>query len=124
MNTLDVDLIRIPISPKDPMPQVLDPFVLVCPTYADNDGNGAVPKQVIKFLNDLANRSNMVGVIAGGNKNFGQYYGHAGTVISKKCNVPLLYRFELRGTPKDTRLVKEGLEKLWIKQQCKNRVAA
>ena len=124
VNTLDTDSIRIPLSPKEPMIKVCEPFVLITPTYAADDGSGAVPKQVIKFLNDPANRSNMKGVIAGGNTNFGRFYGHAGRVIADKCNVPLLYRFELRGTPKDTRIVQEGLKKLWTQQQCEDRAIA
>lgn len=121
---LNVDTVRIPISPKDPMPQIAGPYVLVCPTYAGDDGSGAVPKQVIHFLNNPENRKKMIGVIAGGNTNFGQYYGHAGTVISNKCNVPLLYRFELRGTPGDVLRVQEGLKKLWIQQRSKDRAIA
>jgi len=104
---------RIPTSPKNEMVRATEPFILVTPTYADNDGNGAVPKQVIKFLNDEKNRDLMMGVIAGGNTNFGKYYGYAGTVISKKCNVPLLYKFELTGTLQDIKNVREGVAKLW-----------
>lgn len=106
------------------MPSVHKPFVLICPTYADNEGRGAVPKQVIRFLNNPQNRTFLMGVIAGGNTNFGEYYGYAGDVISKKCQVPLLYRFELRGTPKDVRCVQEGIEKLWIQQQNSHKQAS
>jgi len=53
------------------------------------------------------------GVIAGGNRNFGWTYGLAGTVIAGKCNVPCLYRFELRGTDEDITRVSQGLEKFW-----------
>lgn len=104
---------RIPLSPKDPDIQAKRPYILVLPTYADADGNGAVPKQVIKFLNDPDNRKLMVGVIAGGNTNFGKYYGYAGNVISKKCNVPLLYKFELTGTDQDIINVQRGVSRLW-----------
>ena len=110
---LGLPITRIPISPKDEMPEVQEPYVLVCPTYAGDDGRGAVLKQVIHFLNNEHNRSLIRGVIAGGNRNFGKYYAYAGNVISKKCKVPYLYRFELRGTPEDVINVKEGLEKLW-----------
>lgn len=110
---LDMPSTRIPLSPKDKMVTADQPYILVTPTYADNDGKGAVPKQVIKFLNNEKNRELMVGVIAGGNTNFGKFYGHAGTVISKKCNVPLLYKFELTGTLKDIENIKKGTTKLW-----------
>ena len=110
---LDLPNMRIPTSPKDDMVNANQPFILVTPTYSDDQGNGAVPKQVIKFLNNENNRNLMMGVIAGGNTNFGKFYGHAGTVISKKCNVPLLYKFELTGTLRDIKNIQEGVVKLW-----------
>src|SRR5699024_11800880 len=50
------------------------PFVLITPTYGGGNGHGAVPKQVIKFLNDERNRKHIRGVIGAGNTNFGQAY--------------------------------------------------
>ncbi len=114
---LELDAFRIPTSPKDPHLEMTRPFVLICPTYAADDGSGAVPKQVIRFLNDPHNRAHLQGVIGSGNTNFGEYYAYAGDVISRKCNVPMLYRFELRGTPTDVRRVQEELGKLWTQQK-------
>ncbi|MCR2828464.1 class Ib ribonucleoside-diphosphate reductase assembly flavoprotein NrdI, partial [Microbacterium sp. zg.Y909] len=37
----------------------------------------------------------------------------AGDIISRKCNVPHLYRLELFGTPEDVDRVSEGLEQWW-----------
>ena len=34
--------LRIPVSPKELTPDPRDPFVLICPTYADGEGRGAV----------------------------------------------------------------------------------
>lgn len=90
------------------------PFVLVVPTYAGPDGRGAVPKQVIRFLNDADNRANLRGVIAAGNSNFGETFGLAGNIIAAKCGVPFLYRFELLGTDEDVANVRHGLERFWI----------
>ncbi|KFI28628.1 class Ib ribonucleoside-diphosphate reductase assembly flavoprotein NrdI [Haematobacter massiliensis] len=92
------------------------PFVLVTPTYADGEGRGAVPKPVIRFLNDPANRTLIRGVIAGGNRNFGEFFARAGDVIAMKCGVPLLYRFELSGTDEDVARVRSGLERFWTRQ--------
>ncbi|MBC9706669.1 MAG: class Ib ribonucleoside-diphosphate reductase assembly flavoprotein NrdI [Enterococcus sp.] len=83
------------------------PYVLITPTYNER----GVPIQVMKFLNKHQHRNQLAGVIASGNINFGEDYAKAGLVISKKCNVPLLYTFELTGTPKDIIKVKEGLKK-------------
>ena len=108
---------RIPLHAKD-APLVADePYVLIVPTYGGGDGNGAVPKQVIRFLNDPHNRALLRGVIAAGNTNFGAGYGIAGDIIAAKCHVPHLYRFELFGTPDDVRAVDEGLDAFWSTQR-------
>ena len=104
---------RIPLRPKDDPLHVDDEYVLVVPTYGGGNQKGAVPKQVIKFLNDEHNRSLIRGVISGGNTNFGEAYCLAGDIISAKCHVPHMYRFELHGTPQDAERVREGLEKFW-----------
>ena len=104
---------RIPIATADDMPGADRPFVLIGPTYADGMGRGAVPKQVIRFLNDAGRRGLLRGVIAAGNRNFGQTFALSGKVISAKCNVPQLYRFELSGNDNDIACVRAGLEKFW-----------
>lgn len=101
---------RIPIRPADPMPPVDAPFVLICPTYADGQGRGAVPKQVIRFLNDPVRRAGLRGVIGAGNRNFGATYALAARVIADKCSVPVLWRFELAGTDTDIQQVRTGLK--------------
>lgn len=92
-------------------------FVLITPTFADQTGKGAVPKPVIKFLNKQVNRSNMLGVIGGGNRNFGEYFAIGGKAVSSKCQVPLLYLFELAGTDYDVERVRQGILELWNKNQ-------
>lgn len=101
------------IDKKKPSVLVSEPYVLVVPTYADGEGKGAVPKAVIHFLNEEENRKLIRGVIGGGNRNFGRYYSLASKIISEKCCVPCLYRFELRGTDEDVIFVKKGLERFW-----------
>lgn len=103
---------RIPREEDACFPLADLPFVLICPTYADGQGRGAVPKQVIRFLNAPERRANLVGVIGSGNRNFGSTYALAGRVISEKCKVPLLYSFELAGTETDIARVRAGLETL------------
>ena len=104
---------RIPLRAGDEPLNVDEEYVLVVPTYGGGNQKGAVPKQVIKFLNDEHNRSLIRGVISGGNTNFGEAYCLAGDIISAKCHVPHMYRFELLGTPQDAERVREGLEKFW-----------
>jgi len=112
VDRLGLPALRIQITGDD-LPRPEAPFVLVCPTYADGTGRGAVPKPVIRFLNDAECRALLRGVIAGGNRNFGATYALAGEVISRKCNVPVLYRFELAGTETDIARVHAGLEQFW-----------
>lgn len=104
---------RIPLYAAEPQLHVDEPYVLIVPTYGGGEDSGAVPKQVIKFLNDEHNRSLLRGVISAGNTNFGSGYCIAGDIIAAKCNVPHLYKFEVFGTPEDVDTVNEGLDALW-----------
>ena len=114
---LGMPALRIPLTPADPVIEVDEPFVLVTPTYGGGQGRGeekgAVPKQVIRFLNDEKHRRLIRGVISAGNTNFGEHYCVAGDIISRKCTVPHLYRLELFGTPDDVTRVSDGLERWW-----------
>lgn len=111
---LERPAVRIPLRPRlEGMIRVCRPFVLIVPTYGSGARAGAVPKQVIAFLNDPVNRGLLRGVIAAGNTNFGEDYCLAGPIISAKCGVPELYRFELLGTQRDVERVDEGLTNFW-----------
>ncbi|GAB3119149.1 class Ib ribonucleoside-diphosphate reductase assembly flavoprotein NrdI [Glaciibacter psychrotolerans] len=107
---------RIPLYARDEPLHVNEPYVLCLPTYGGGHGGGAVPKQVIKFLNDPSNRSLIRGVIGAGNTNFGEAFCLAGDIIAAKCTVPHLYRFEVFGTPDDVCIVNEGLDTFWKQQ--------
>ena len=106
---------RIPLHAKDEPLTACEPFVLVVPTYGGTGGEGSVPKQVIRFLNNPQNRRLLRGVIGAGNTNFGDNYCMAGDIIAAKCKVPHLYRFELMGTPEDVARVRQGLEEFWTR---------
>jgi protein involved in ribonucleotide reduction len=117
---LGMRALRIPLRPGEQPLVVDEPFVLVTPTYGGGQGageeKGAVPRQVIRFLNDERNRHLIRGVISAGNTNFGEAFCLAGEIISRKCHVPHLYRLEVFGTPEDVDRVSEGLER-WQKLQ-------
>lgn len=104
---------RIPLRAGDPFLSVDYDYVLIVPTYGGGNRKGAVPKQVIKFLNDPTNRSHCRGVISSGNTNFGAAYCLAGDIIAAKLGVPHMYKFELLGTSEDVSRVQNGLEEFW-----------
>lgn len=106
---LGVDASRIPLRSTDEPLKATEPYVLLVPTYGGGKTGGAVPKQVIRFLNDPENRALIRGVISAGNTNFGRAYCLAGEIVATKCGVPHLDRFELLGTAHDVARVRERL---------------
>ncbi|MEQ4710165.1 class Ib ribonucleoside-diphosphate reductase assembly flavoprotein NrdI [Providencia huaxiensis] len=110
---LDIPATRLPIGNHESSLIATKPYVLLLPTYGGGGTKGAVPKEVIQFLNIEVNRELIRGVIAAGNTNFGDAYAIAGNIIAQKCHVPYLYRFELLGTAKDVQSVQLGLKTFW-----------
>lgn len=113
---LDLRADRIPIRPADETLTATEPFVLIVPTYGAR-AERKIPTQVARFLNEQGNRSLLRGVIASGNANFGDEFCAAGHQIAAKCHVPLLYRFEIAGTPEDHIRVRDGLTQFWTNQE-------
>lgn len=112
---LGLPAVRIPLNERERI-QVDEPYILIVPSYGGGGTAGAVPRQAIRFLNDPHNRQLIRGVIAAGNRNFGDAYGRAGDVVAQKCSVPYLYRFELMGTPQDVANVRKGVSEFWQQQ--------
>lgn len=103
------DATRIPIKYEGET-LVSEPYVLITPSYLTT--KRALPPQVVKFLNNEENRKHIQGVIGTGNMNFNKDYCIAAQIVSSKCNVPLLYRVEITGTPQDVEEVRKILEEL------------
>ena len=114
VDKLEAQSVRIPIRTDEAAEFVHDrDSVLVLPTYGGGNDNSTVPKQVIKLLNNPENRKHSKAVIAAGNTNFGSHFGKAGDIVADKLGVPVLYRFEITGTPEDVIEVKERLAQFW-----------
>ena len=113
---LDLPADRIPIRRDEAPLTATEPYVLIVPTYGAREER-KIPTQVARFLNDPGNRRLLRGVIASGNANFGEEFCAAGHQIAAKTGVPLLYRFEIAGTPEDTIRVRDGLATFWTEQE-------
>lgn len=106
---------RIPLDAAQRL-QVDEPYILVVPSYGGGTSQGAVPKQVIQFLNDVSNRQLIRGVIAAGNRNFGEAYCLAGSIIAQKCQampVPL----RATGHRRRHRQRLSGVTEFWQRQK-------
>lgn len=111
---LDAPSTRISVKWDEDFPTLVDKdCVLFVPTYGGGSESHAVPRQVVKFLNILQNRSHVKGVVGFGNTNFGEHYCKAAEIVSAKLGVPLLHRVEITGTPEDVIEVKRKMEQLW-----------
>jgi protein involved in ribonucleotide reduction len=103
---------RLPLRASDETTQATKPYVLVVPTYGGGHEGGAIPRPVIRFLNNKQNRELIRGVVSSGNTNFGDAYCKAGRLVSEKVNTPVLMEFELTGMPEDVRKMREILNRL------------
>ncbi|MBE8526397.1 class Ib ribonucleoside-diphosphate reductase assembly flavoprotein NrdI, partial [Amycolatopsis sp. H6(2020)] len=107
--------VRIPLRTGEDTPIMDRPFVLCVPTYGRPRSGETIPPQVMKFLREPRNRELMLGVMGAGNTNFGEDFGIAADKIAAKCQVPVLYKFELMGTSEDVTRVHEGLTAFWTR---------
>lgn len=79
-----------------------EPWVLLTPSYkAGNENEVTLPAPVRAFLRSPANRRRLVGIIGSGNRNFGRFYQAAARDLALTSGRPVLYEFELSGTPED-----------------------
>lgn len=110
---LGIPLARLPLRRTDEELSVDYPYVLFVPTYGGGRGESAIPPQVKTFMKDPEHRRLCIGVIGGGNINFGNKYAIAADMVARKLGVPVLARFELRGTQKDLNTIREGIRGHW-----------
>lgn len=104
---------RLPLRRNDKDITIRQPYILVTPTYGGGAEERTVPKQVMTFLNDPTHRAMCVGVIGGGNRNFGNAYVLAARKIAKLLGVPVLFDFEVTGTQDDIHEASRRISALW-----------
>ncbi len=85
---LGLPAVRIPLNEREHL-RIDEPYILIVPSYGGGGTAGAVPRQAIRFLNDVHNRQLIRGVIAAGNRNFGDGWGRAGDVIAQNAPCPI-----------------------------------
>lgn len=104
---------RLPLRRVDEELSVDYPYVLFVPTYGGGRGESAIPPQVKSFMRTREHRELCLGVVGGGNINFGDKYAVAADMVARKLGIPVLARFELRGTQSDLDKIREGIHKNW-----------
>lgn len=93
--------------------EVDGPWVLLTPSYkTGNPANDTIPEAVRRFLRSPVNRRALVGVMGSGNRNFGTHYQRACREIAERSGRPVLFEFELAGTPWDVARCREILADL------------
>ncbi len=100
--------IRLPLRASSPMPEMTAPYMLIVPTYGGRNSE-PVPRSVIKFLNNPANRDYLIYVVGAGNTNFGEDYCKAADRVAEKCKTFVVHRFELLGTQADVDRIRQLL---------------
>jgi protein involved in ribonucleotide reduction len=89
------------------------PWVLLTPSYkTGNPDNDTMPEPVRRFLADPVTRRRMVGVMGSGNRNFGDHYQAACRQVARASGRPVLFEFELQGTPWDVEQAQQILADL------------
>lgn len=89
------------------------PWVLLTPSYkAGNANEVTLPAPVRAFLRSPDNRRRLIGIIGSGNRNFGVYYQAAARELSTISGRPILFEFELSGTPEDVEACARILDEL------------
>lgn len=109
---LGAPAVRLPLHKNDPTVILEEPYVLVVPTYGVGTPQTAVPPPIKKFIKEEQNAENCVAVIGSGNTNFGGNYCLAASLVARKLDVPVIYKFELLGTEADEEAVTKILSKL------------
>jgi protein involved in ribonucleotide reduction len=92
-----------------PNSEIIEGLVVQSPyfLFTYTDGLGDIPKKVEEFLSVKDNQVNLKGIIVSGNINFGDSFCKPAELISKKFNVPIIRKIDLRGTNDDIQEIRK-----------------
>ncbi|QIL50549.1 flavoprotein NrdI [Weissella coleopterorum] len=101
----------IEISDNTQITNLDSPAFVFVPTYLDG-GNGIhsgvqeiLTNSLFEFIDDLPDKSKILGIIGSGNKNFNAQYILTARRYAIQWGIPLIDNFELRGVPTDTQRI-------------------
>lgn len=96
---LDLEGLATELTPANPLPQMVEDFILLVPSYDEAD-----VEVVDDFLAD--NHHFCIGLIGSGNRNFGPDFCKTARRYAQRYDLPILYEFEFNGTDQDVAHVK------------------
>lgn len=88
------------------------PYVLIFPSYGGGRDKGSVPKPVVEFIKKEENRRHILGIVGSGDRNYGDKFCQGAKMLSEKIKIPILYKYEIRGTNNEVNDVREGILKI------------
>ena len=111
------------IHDNSPLEIENEPFFAIVPTYLeggngiDNGDQEILTESLRDYIAFDTNAQRCLGVIGGGNKNFGYQYCLTAQQYAQQFNIPFLADFELRGNPVETEQIYTLLCKCWQETQ-------
>lgn len=104
---------ELEISPANPFIEIDEPYVLLVPSYEEME----VQECFEDFLETGENLSLCKGMVASGNRNFGDLFLVTAKHLHQMYDLPIIKELEFSGTPRDVEdIVKKGLN-LWTPHQ-------
>ena len=99
---------------ETPEQTVSRPFVLFTASYCGRDDEGMFHPVLSKWFKAMPEWHRLCrGTVVSGNMQFGKRFGIAGRTLQQQHNIPRLHSFELKGQPKDVRLVMSGMTQMF-----------
>ena len=95
------------IDRTNPFHELNEPYILVVPTY-DRD----ITEVADDFIEFKSNQQQLKGVVGSGNLNFGELYVYTAKEIAHRYHIPMLFDFEMNGTPDDVENFKKVVSEI------------